>query len=235
VIGVIAALPLEARCLVGRKLVPDERVELHHAVGWIQLCGIGREKALHAAQSLLDAGATALLSWGTAGGLDPALGAGTLVLPQHVIGADHSVFPVDSEWRKRLQGRVAGHVATSSGFLLESLSVITCLSQKQALAKRAGAAAVDMESAAVAQAAHQAGVPFMAIRVIADHATTTVPSSALSAVDAYGRLQVLPLVTSLLAHPAELHALITLGRAFRAAQKTLSTVAKLAGPSLGIE
>lgn len=234
-IGVVAALLLEARCLVGRKLAPNERVELHHSAGWIQLCGIGREKALHAAQSLLDAGATALLSWGTAGGLDPALGAGTLVLPQQVIGADQSVFPVNSEWRNRLQGRVAGHVATSSGFLLESLSVITHQSQKQALAKRVGAAAVDMESAAVAQVAHQTGVPFMAIRVIADHAAATVPSSALSAVDAYGRLQVLPLVTSLLAHPAELPALITLGRAFRAAQKTLSTVAILAGPGLGIE
>ncbi len=234
-IGVVAALPLEARCLVGRKLTPDERVELHHAAGWIQLCGIGRGKALHAAQSLLDAGATALLSWGIAGGLDPMLSAGTLVLPQQVIGADQSVFPVNSEWRNRLQGRVAGHVAISNGTLQESLSVFTHPSQKQVLAKRVGAAAVDMESAAVAQVAHQAGVPFMAIRVIADHAAAEVPSSALSAVDAYGRLQVLPLVASLLAHPAELPALITLGRGFRAAQKTLSIVATLAGPSLGIE
>ncbi|MGH8709780.1 MAG: hypothetical protein ACREVA_00405 [Burkholderiales bacterium] len=232
-IGVIAALPLEARCLAGRKLAPGERVELHP--GWIQLCGIGREKALNAAQSLLEAGATALLSWGTAGGLDPALSAGTLVLPQQVIGANQSVFPVDSEWRNRVQQRVAKHVATSSGILLESLSVFTHPSQKQALAKRAGAAAVDMESAAVAQVAQQAGVPFIAIRVIADQAITAIPSSALSAVDAYGRLQFLPLVASLLAHPRELPALITLGRAFRAAQKTLSTVATLAGPSLGIE
>ena len=232
-IGVIAALPLEARCLVGRKLAPGERVELHP--GWIQLYGIGREKAFNAAQSLLEAGATALLSWGTAGGLDPALNAGTLVLPQQVISANQSVFPVDGEWRNRVQQRVAQHVATSSGTLLESLSVFTHPSQKQALAKRAGAAAVDMESAAVAQVAQQAGVPFIAIRVIADQAITAIPSSALSAVDAYGRLQVLPLVASLLAHPGELPALITLGRAFRAAQKTLSTVAKQAGPGLGIE
>ena len=232
-IGVIAALPLEACSLVGRKLAPGERVELH--TGWIQLCGIGNEKALNAAQSLLDAGATALLSWGIAGGLDPALSVGTLVLPRNVISADQNVFPVNGAWRSRLQDRVAGHVATSSGFLLESHSVITHLSQKQALAKRIGAAAVDMESAAVAKVAHQAGVPFMAIRVIADHATTTVPSSALSAVDDYGRLQILTLVKSLLAHPAELPALINLGSAFRTAQKTLSTVAKLAGPGLGVE
>ena len=75
----------------------------------------------------------------------------------------------------------------------------------------------------------------MAIRVIAIHEAVTVPSRALYAVDADGRLQVLPLVASLLAHPGELPALITLGRAFRAAQKTLSIVAKLAGPGLGIE
>ena len=234
-IGVVAALPLEARCLVGRMLAPDERVELSHGEGWIQLCGIGREKALRATQSLLDAGATALLSWGIAGGIDPALGPGTLVLPQHLIGANQSIFPVDGAWRSRLHGRVGGHVATCSGSLLESLSVFTHPAQKLALAKRPGAAAVDMESAAVAQVAHRAGVPFMAIRAIADQAITAVPSSALSAVDDFGRLQILPLVASLLAHPGELPALITLGRAFRAAQKSLSIVAKRAGPGLGIE
>ena len=232
-IGVIAALPLEARCLAGRKLAPGERVELHPV--WIQLCGIGREKALNAAQSLLEAGATALLSWGTAGGLDPTLSAGTLVLPQQVISADQSVFPVDSEWRNRVQQRVAKHVVTSNGTLLESLSVFTHPLQKQALAKHAGTAAVDMESAAVAQVAQQAGVPFIAIRAIADQAITAIPSSALSAIDAYGRLQFLPLVATLLAHPGELPALITLGRAFRAAQKTLSIVARQAGPGFGIE
>ena len=234
-IGVIAALPIEARCLVGRMLAPDERVELLHGVGWIQLCGIGREKALRAAKSLLDAGATALLSWGTAGGLDPALRAGTLVLPQQVISADQSMFPVNDAWRSRLHHRVAGQVATSGGSLLESLSVFTHPSQKQAIAKRHGAVAVDMESAAVAQVAQQAGVPFVAVRVISDQAITSIPSSALSAVDAYGRLQVLPFIASLLAHPGELPALITLGRAFRAAQKTLTIVAKHAGPGLGIE
>ena len=233
-IGVVAALPLEARCLVGRRLAPDERVELNHRAGWVQLGGIGREKALDAAQSLLEAGAAALLSWGTAGGIDPALGAGTLVLPQNVIGADQSVYPVDGAWRERLQDRIAKHVASCDGSLVESFVVFTRPSQKQALAKKSGAVAVDMESAAVAQVAQQAGVPFMAIRVIADQAVTVVPSSALAAVDGYGQLQVLPLVLSLLTHPGELPALITLGRAFRAAQKTLSIVAKHAGPDFAI-
>jgi len=235
VIGVVAALPLEARFLVGRMLDPAERAELRDCAGWIQLCGIGREKALHAAQSLLDAGASALVSWGTAAGLDPALAAGTLVLPQCVIGADEYMFPVDQAWRSRLHDRVAGHVATSGGLLLESLSVFTHPSQKKALAKRAGAAAVDMESAAVAQVANQVGVPFMAVRVIADQAMTAVPLSALAAVDDFGRVHVLRLVASLLAHPEELPALIVLWRAFRAAQRTLSTVAEQAGPGLGIE
>ena len=234
-IGIIAALPLEARCLIGRMLAPGQRVELNDFTGWVQPCGIGRENALHTAQSLLDAGATALLSWGTAGGLDPALGAGTLVLPRHVIAADQSKFPVDEVWRNRLDERVSRHVATCGGILLESLSVFTRPSQKQAMAKYPGAVAVDMESAAVAQVAHHAGVPFVAVRAIADRAITPIPSSAMAAVDDYGRLQVLPLIASLLVHPGELPALIALGRAFRAAQKTLSTVAKHAGPGLGIE
>ncbi|HYA20780.1 MAG TPA: hypothetical protein VEG25_09075 [Burkholderiales bacterium] len=234
-IGIVAALSVEARCLVGRTLAPNERVQLPGSNGWIQLCGIGRGKALRAAQSLLEAGATALLSWGTAGGLDPELSAGTLVLPQQVIGADRRVFPVDEAWRSRLEQRVSGHVATCSGLLLESLSVFTHPSQKQSMAKQPRAVAVDMESAAIGQVANRGRVPFIVVRAIVDQAITPIPSSAMSAVDEYGRLQIMPLVAALLTHPGHLPALIALARAFRAAQKTLSTVARHAGPGLGIE
>ncbi len=65
--GVIAALLAEARCLSARPIKPNNLTELEHGVLLWQ-CGVGAERAQQAARSLLDAGATALLSWGTAGG-----------------------------------------------------------------------------------------------------------------------------------------------------------------------
>ena len=233
-IGIVAALPLEARCLLGRKVKPGERISLNDA-GWIQVSGIGREKALHAAHSLLDAGATALLSWGVTGGLDPKLVPGTLVLPRQIHAADQNRFPVDEAWRSRIHTCVARHVMVSDGALIEGLSVIAGPAQKRALAQASGAVAVDMESAAIVQVAKQAGVPFVAVRAVVDTADMTLPRSAIRASDEYGRLHITKLLFSLLAHPADLSALIGLGKSFRAAQATLQTIARLAGPKLCLQ
>ena len=46
-----------------------------------------------------------------------------------------------------------------------------------------------MESAAVIAVAHQAGIPFVAIRAIADRADVMVPQSVLTSLDPFGRLR----------------------------------------------
>jgi hypothetical protein len=62
------------------------------------------------------------------------------------------------------------------GELIASASVLTG-HEKRALAA-SGAIAVDMESYAVAQAAAQAGVPWLALRAIVDPAGTSLPAFA---------------------------------------------------------
>ena len=233
-IGIVAALPLEARCLLGRKVKPGERISLDDA-GWMQVSGIGREKARSAAYSLLDAGATALLSWGVSGGLDPQLLPGTLVLPRQIHAADRNLFPVDEAWRRRIHACVFRHVRVSDGALIEALAVIASPAQKRSLAQASGAVAVDMESAAVGQAAKQAGVPFVAVRAVVDTADSTLPRSVLRANDEYGRLRIAKLLFSLISHPADLGALIGLSKNFRAAQATLQITARLAGPKLCLQ
>ncbi len=230
-IGVVAALPLEARCLVGTKIKAGERVFLDDTV-CIQVSGIGRERALLAAQSLLAAGAGALLSWGVAGGLVVGLAPGTLVLPHQIIDADRNRFLADEAWRERIYAHVMRDLVVSEGALIEGLSVVVDPLQKQNLAQTSGAVAVDMESAAIAQAARQAGVPFVAVRVVVDTPDMHVPCSAIRATDEFGRLHVARLLFALFTRPADLSALIRLGQGFRAAQATLETIARLAGPKL---
>ena len=69
--------------------------------------GMGGELAAAGAHRLAEAGVSALLSFGLAGGLDPALDAGRVVLPSEVISREGARRPTCSEWRRRLNRAIA--------------------------------------------------------------------------------------------------------------------------------
>lgn len=75
---------------------------------------------------------------------------------------------VDLDWRNRLRQQLPAHMKIASGILAASPNVLTSADAKRELAEATGACAVDMESGAVAQVAARAGIPFLAVRVIAD-------------------------------------------------------------------
>jgi adenosylhomocysteine nucleosidase len=198
----------------------------------VHMSGVGEQRARLAGRKLIESGAKALVSWGSAGGLTSQVSPGSLILPHKIVSADGSIYEVDSTWHERLFRRLAGHIEVHTGLLAESKTVLASPSDKRALFNRTGAIAVDMESAAVAAVAHQAGVPFVAVRAIADRVDLTVPRSVLRSLDAFGRLRPLPFLRELFVHPNDLFSLIPLARDFRAAQASLAAVAGLAGADL---
>lgn len=224
-------MPPEAHCLTNRRSRPGERIELPGCVS-IQLSGIGPRRASRAAESLLDGGATALLSWGTAGALADALQPGNLVLPKQVLTPTGDAYDVDMDWRARVAACLQGQVATNEGPLVQSATVVADVTEKAQLFERSGAVAVDMESVAVAAVAARAGVPFIVIRAVADAAHTTIPQEVLGALDAHGEWRLSALVVLLLRRPRVVVECARLLRDSRAAYATLTQVARLAGPSL---
>jgi adenosylhomocysteine nucleosidase len=233
-LGIVVAMPPEARCLVDHKLKPGELVHFHNG-GWIQLCGIGPQRAAGAAESLLARGASALLSWGTAGALSPELLPGSLVLPKVVTTSSGARFHVDSEWRARVVRRLQGRLAISNGPMVESQTVVAGIADKAQLFARVGAAAVDMESGVIAQAAARAGVPFLAIRAIADSATTGIPADVLSMFGAHGQWRLSAVVPAVLRRPPVVVDCLRLLRDIRAAYASLRQAAHLVGPSMQLE
>ncbi len=221
----------EVRSLVRKPIAKGDLIQLSGGAV-IQLSGIGPQRAVVAGRNLLEHGATDLLSWGCAGGLVSTLSPGSLVLPGKVIGADQSYYSTDPAWHRRLLDRLKGSLDLHQGPLAESVAALKGSAEKRILFERTGAIAVDMESGAVAKVAQEAGVPFMAIRAIADSADRAIPQSPLKAVDESGELNLLALLTGLIRHPAEIFDMIRLGWNFRAAQVTLSKVAHLAGSQL---
>jgi len=222
--GVVAALGAEARTL-GR---PVRRSDGLFAVGdgiLMAVSGMGCPAAAAAARRLLDAGATALVSWGMAGGLDPKLTAGTICLPRSVVTEDGGRYSTDHHWREILTAAVAARNGIEGGDLLTSPIAIDDVAGKAAAFIRTGAVAVDMESSAVAAIAADHGIPFIAIRVIVDTAADELPQAAVEAMQS-GRVRISRLILGIVRRPRDVAALMRLADRYRAAKRSLTEVAR---------
>lgn len=228
-LGILAALATEARCLVEGEISP--RQVIPHGDTSVYVCGIGAERARAGALTLLSAGARALVSWGTAGALAPTLSPGALIAPRALIVGGR-ILGVDAAWHECLLRCLQDHVSVCTGNMTQAQAVLRTPRQKAAWFQATGAVAVDMESAAVAQAAASAGVPFLIVRGIVDPQSSSIPACVLEAVDEDGLTHVPKLVRGLLRRPADLRPLVRLARDFRAALQTLKTVVRCAGPRL---
>ena len=217
VVGVVCALASEAR-----HLGPADGT-------LVRVSGMGMAAATRCARSLVDEGATALVSWGMAGGLDPTLTPGTIFLPDTVIAAGEraGATATDGPWRSRLAAAVGTHHPVNGGRLLTSARAVGSLADKATLFRETGAAAVDMESAAVGEVAQTRQLPFIAVRVIVDGATDALPRAVTAAADSEGHLKIWRLLGALARTPGELGPLLRLAGRYRAANRSLAAVARV--------
>ncbi len=123
--------------------------------------GIGAAAARRAAEALMnDVNPVRVVSVGFSGALDTTLAVGDIFEPRTVINFGDGV---------RTDTR------TGDGVLI-STSAVADKEQKSRLAKAYGAAAVDMEAAAVAQAAEARGVEFGVLKAISDASDFSLPA-----------------------------------------------------------
>jgi adenosylhomocysteine nucleosidase len=194
----------------------------------LMVSGMGGPAAAAAARALVDAGATALMSFGLAGGLDPRLSPGSLFLPSAVLANDALAPAVtDAAWRDGLSASLAALRPHAQGTLLTSERAIASVGAKAALFRITAAAAVDMEGFAVAGVALQRQIPFVALKVIVDGAHDALPGCALAATDAGGRVHLGRLLRALVRSPSELAPLFTLALRYRTASQMLAAAAKV--------
>jgi adenosylhomocysteine nucleosidase len=222
--GVVAALEAEARTL-GLTVRRRDGLSALADGTLLAVSGMGGARAAIAARSLVDAGAVRLLSFGLAGGLDPALDAGTVVLPTEIVSLQGAQFMTSSDWREQLHVAVAKHRPPAAGALLSSLQPIDSVADKAAVFRETGAVAVDMESLSIAEVAAAHSLPFVAVRVIVDTATDVLPR-AVTAASRAGQVSMRRLIGGLALAPLELVALIRLAQRYRAAMRSLAAVAR---------
>ncbi len=189
----------------------------------LALSGIGRAAAAAAAQALADAGVSALMTFGMAGGLDPALKPGSIVIPREVLSTDGSRYAACQSWRERVAAAVSPLHAVTEGNLLTSIHAIDTPAEKAAAFRSTGASAVDMESAAVAEIAAKYNLPFIAVRVIVDTAADALPRAVVAASRA-GRMQFGRLIGGLVLAPRQIGAMLRLARRYRIAMRSLRAI-----------
>ena len=221
--GVVAALAAEARVLGPAEPKGNGCAVLADG-NLIAVSGIGPGAARGAALRLIEAGATALVSWGLAGGLDPALEAGTVCVPREVIDADGTRLDTARSWRESLSSSLPGPVG--DGALLTAASALGTCAAKDEARRQTGACAVDMESSAVARVAAAHGVPFLAVRVIVDTARDSIPPAVARASRA-GKVRLGRLILGLIRSPLQIGPLLRLARRYRVAMRSLQAVASL--------
>jgi len=221
-IGILAALPDEAQSL--RRLKPGCGRLVQTSDGHPLIAsGAGPDPARRAALRLVQQGVSGLMSWGCAGALVAGLQPGQLVIPQTLLGADGETFAPDSAWHERFAWAMDKKLGIHTDLLAESADVVATAEAKQALRAATQAVAVDMESVAVARVAREHGLPFLAVRAIADHSALDMPKAVTFALNRRGEVRLLWLLAYTLAHPGQVPQLVALGRAFESALQALRT------------
>ena len=157
-------------------------------------------------------GAAGILSFGIAGGLDPGLRPGAVILAGGIITSDKR-WPVDAPWRARLATRLRDALP---GDLAGVDAPVLSPAAKAALAA-SGARAVDMESHIAARLAGASGLPFAALRVVCDPADRVIPPAAIAGMREDGSTDLGAILQALLGAPGQLPAMIRLACEARAA------------------
>ena len=188
--------------------------------------GIGAQRASSVAHAALANGAAGLVSWGVAGGLHPAMTPGTVVLPAVVLTSAGEKLETDRRWRENLKRALSQEFPVNEGGLLSSEEIIPTPRGKARAASESGAVAVDLESAAIGEAALASGKPFVVVRVILDGARDRLPDVE-GLVDQTGNRDPWA-VLKIACRPAQWLRVFVLARRFRRARAALSRCASFA-------
>lgn len=158
-----------------------------------------------------------ILSCGIAGALVSALSPGDVVVDgdPDVIARLHAALP------SALVGRIVG------GDTIAATST-----DKRAIAARTNGVAVDMESHVAARVAKRHGLPFGAVRLIADRLDDDLPPAALVGMKPDGGMALGAVLASLAQAPGQLPALLRTGRQADAAFAGLKAAMAAAIPAL---
>lgn len=227
---ILTAVELEARALARALSLPSLPSLSFPAFGrgTIRVAPVGLRAGLLGSRwtALVPAADRPLVvSAGVCGGLDPALRSGDLVLPDGVINEGGLRLPVTGALEQR--AAAAGDAPAQTGVMATASLVVATPAAKAALRAATGAVAVDMESAAILEAAAARGCFSLVVRAVSDDARETLPDELMRLMGADGRIRCGGVLA--LAHPRVFRRALHLRRSTRRALASVAdSLARLA-------
>jgi adenosylhomocysteine nucleosidase len=203
-IAVTFALPSESKDFVRRLGVGREGIKVLHT-------GVGAAVARTRLKRFLDSEPVEfLVSSGFAGGTEPSLGVGDLLLADNVS---------DPELLARARDLLKCRVGT----LASADRILETAEERVAFARQHGALAADMETETIAQACARRNIPHLSLRVISDTASAPFPAPAavLFDIDAQ-KTDPLRLARHLLRYPSTVVRLMEFARQIAGARAKLA-------------
>jgi adenosylhomocysteine nucleosidase len=206
--------------LIVTGLVQEARIAA--GPGMAVICSSSDPRQLRALLATLDpVSFRGVISFGVAGGLDPALKSGDIVVATEVMAGD-ARWLAGLALNDELIARLAlGRRRVVRGGLAGVEQVIGARAGKAALWSETGAAAVDMESHIAAAYAEESGLPFAALRVISDPASRALPAIAMTAIKPNGDIDLRKVLRGVARNPMSLRALVSTGIDFNRALRSL--------------
>ena len=176
----------------------------------------------------------AVISVGIAGGLDPSLVPGDVIVATGVAAPDRR-HVASSVVAHRLAARLSDHPKRVIMADLAGVdSAVVSPREKRALRSATGALAVDMESHVAAAFAAQHGLPFAAVRVVCDPAHRALPDLIATALRPNGEVSYCGVFRSLWQRPVQLLAMPRLARDAAEGFRALRRCRDLLGHGFGM-
>jgi hopanoid-associated phosphorylase len=190
--------------------------------GMTVICSSSDPQQLRALLTVFDPSTIrGVISFGIAGGLDPTLRSGDVVVATEVLSGDTRWLAGLALNEELIASVALGSRRVVRGGLAGVEQMVVAQSRKAALRSETGAAAVDMESHIAAAYAAEAGLPFAALRVISDPASRALPALARSAIKPNGEIDLRKVLSGVARNPLTLRALVSTGIDFNRALRSL--------------
>ena len=162
-----------------------------------------------------------IVSFGVAGGLNPALKSGDIVIASQIVTANRRWSTEASLTEDLVALPMKRGRSIVSGVLAGVEAVVLGQVGKEALRATTGADAVDMESHIAARYAEYNGLPFAAVRVISDPSHRALPQITMNAIKPNGKVDVWKVMRGVARNPRTIPHLISTGRDFNRALRSL--------------
>ncbi|MCJ2033061.1 phosphorylase [Methylobacterium sp. J-068] len=179
-------------------------------------------------------GCRAVVSFGIAGGLEPDLRPGDVLIASAIVSVDRRFEADPAIADALLKALTKAGARVRSGALAGVDEAVLTVAGKAATRALTGCVGVDMESHVSAAFAERHGLPFAALRIVCDPAARAIPAFAAKALKPNGEPDILAVLSAVARDPRQIRPLIHLARDSGTAFASLKRCRVRLGEGLGV-